>query len=109
MCDLSMFLNLQSERIQSESSVRLGYHGYERTHGDHRPEPHRVLQQPCEYMLCASFVFALFCLFTPVFVSQRDPPEEEIPFCTLKSFPAVIEHTIQWARDKVSTHTTFLF
>uniref|UniRef100_A0AAR2KCL5 Ubiquitin-activating enzyme E1 C-terminal domain-containing protein n=1 Tax=Pygocentrus nattereri TaxID=42514 RepID=A0AAR2KCL5_PYGNA len=25
---------------------------------------------------------------------------EEIPFCTLKSFPAVIEHTIQWARDK---------
>jgi len=33
---------------------------------------------------------------------QRDPPEEEIPFCTLKSFPSVIEHTIQWARDKVS-------
>lgn len=36
------------------------------------------------------------------FGSQRDPPEEEIPFCTLKSFPSVIEHTIQWARDKVS-------
>lgn len=35
-------------------------------------------------------------------VSQRDPPEEEIPFCTLKSFPSVIEHTIQWARDKVT-------
>lgn len=34
--------------------------------------------------------------------TQRDPPEEEIPFCTLKSFPSVIEHTIQWARDKVS-------
>uniref|UniRef100_A0A671RPG5 Ubiquitin-like modifier-activating enzyme 6 n=1 Tax=Sinocyclocheilus anshuiensis TaxID=1608454 RepID=A0A671RPG5_9TELE len=32
--------------------------------------------------------------------TTRDPPEEEIPFCTLKSFPAVIEHTIQWARDK---------
>ncbi|PFX22554.1 Ubiquitin-like modifier-activating enzyme 6 [Stylophora pistillata] len=31
---------------------------------------------------------------------QRDPPEEEVPHCTLKSFPAVIEHTIQWARDK---------
>uniref|UniRef100_A0AAR2K070 Ubiquitin-activating enzyme E1 C-terminal domain-containing protein n=1 Tax=Pygocentrus nattereri TaxID=42514 RepID=A0AAR2K070_PYGNA len=30
-----------------------------------------------------------------------DPVDcEEIPFCTLKSFPAVIEHTIQWARDK---------
>lgn len=36
------------------------------------------------------------------FAPQRDPPEEEIPFCTLKSFPSVIEHTIQWARDKVS-------
>jgi len=36
------------------------------------------------------------------FAHQRDPPEEEIPFCTLKSFPSVIEHTIQWARDKVS-------
>uniref|UniRef100_A0A8C4Q4I3 Ubiquitin-activating enzyme E1 C-terminal domain-containing protein n=1 Tax=Eptatretus burgeri TaxID=7764 RepID=A0A8C4Q4I3_EPTBU len=37
---------------------------------------------------------------TESYNSQRDPPEEEIPFCTLKSFPAVIEHTIQWARDK---------
>ena len=36
------------------------------------------------------------------FLSQkRDPPEEDVPHCTLKSFPAVIEHTIQWARDKV--------
>jgi len=25
-----------------------------------------------------------------------------VPHCTLKSFPAVIEHTIQWARDKVT-------
>lgn len=25
-----------------------------------------------------------------------------MPHCTLKSFPAVIEHTIQWARDKVT-------
>uniref|UniRef100_A0A5F8A110 Ubiquitin-like modifier-activating enzyme 6 n=1 Tax=Macaca mulatta TaxID=9544 RepID=A0A5F8A110_MACMU len=38
-------------------------------------------------------------LFRPHHI-QRDPPEEEIPFCTLKSFPAAIEHTIQWARDK---------
>uniref|UniRef100_A0A3B1IMX7 Ubiquitin like modifier activating enzyme 6 n=1 Tax=Astyanax mexicanus TaxID=7994 RepID=A0A3B1IMX7_ASTMX len=38
---------------------------------------------------------------TESYNSHRDPPEEEIPFCTLKSFPAVIEHTIQWARDKV--------
>uniref|UniRef100_A0A8C1SWM6 Ubiquitin-like modifier-activating enzyme 6 n=1 Tax=Cyprinus carpio TaxID=7962 RepID=A0A8C1SWM6_CYPCA len=37
---------------------------------------------------------------TESYNSHRDPPEEEIPFCTLKSFPAVIEHTIQWACDK---------
>uniref|UniRef100_A0A8V0XE73 E1 ubiquitin-activating enzyme n=1 Tax=Gallus gallus TaxID=9031 RepID=A0A8V0XE73_CHICK len=37
---------------------------------------------------------------TESYNSHRDPPEEEIPFCTLKSFPAAIEHTIQWARDK---------
>ncbi|KAG7458825.1 hypothetical protein MATL_G00224740 [Megalops atlanticus] len=37
---------------------------------------------------------------TESYNSHRDPPDEEIPFCTLKSFPAVIEHTIQWARDK---------
>ncbi|XP_028832160.1 ubiquitin-like modifier-activating enzyme 6 isoform X2 [Denticeps clupeoides] len=37
---------------------------------------------------------------TESYNSHRDPPEEEIPFCTLKSFPAVVEHTIQWARDK---------
>uniref|UniRef100_A0A8K9UX32 Ubiquitin-activating enzyme E1 C-terminal domain-containing protein n=1 Tax=Oncorhynchus mykiss TaxID=8022 RepID=A0A8K9UX32_ONCMY len=46
--------------------------------------------------LCLSVSVCLaVCLVVP-----RDPPEEEIPFCTLKSFPAVIEHTIQWARDK---------
>ena len=32
---------------------------------------------------------------------QQDPPEKDVPYCTLKSFPATIEHTIQWARDKV--------
>ncbi|XP_031198770.1 ubiquitin-like modifier-activating enzyme 6 [Mastomys coucha] len=37
---------------------------------------------------------------TESYSSHRDPPEEEIPFCTLKSFPAAVEHTIQWARDK---------
>src|SRR5690606_24736814 len=30
----------------------------------------------------------------------RDPPETSFPYCTLKSFPSKIEHTIQWARDK---------
>ncbi|XP_069780802.1 ubiquitin-like modifier-activating enzyme 6 [Narcine bancroftii] len=40
---------------------------------------------------------------TESYNSHRDPPEEEIPFCTLKSFPALIEHTIQWSRDKFET------
>ncbi|CAL8274326.1 unnamed protein product [Gadus morhua 'NCC'] len=43
---------------------------------------------------------------TESYNSHRDPPEEEIPFCTLKSFPAVIEHTIQWARDKFESGFT---
>jgi ubiquitin-activating enzyme E1-like protein 2 len=37
---------------------------------------------------------------TESYGSQRDPPERDVPYCTLKSFPATIEHTIQWARDK---------
>eukprot|EP00051_Salpingoeca_urceolata_P006913 m.91570 g.91570 ORF g.91570 m.91570 type:complete len:1078 (-) comp15042_c0_seq4:33-3266(-) len=37
---------------------------------------------------------------TESYGSQRDPPEKEVPYCTLKSFPATIEHTIQWAREK---------
>lgn len=37
---------------------------------------------------------------TESYTSQRDPPDEEVPYCTLKSFPASIEHCIQWARDK---------
>jgi hypothetical protein len=31
--------------------------------------------------------------------ATRDPPERAIPVCTLKSFPYLIEHTLQWARD----------
>jgi len=37
---------------------------------------------------------------TETYASQRDPPEKDVPFCTIKSFPAQIEHCIQWARDK---------
>ena len=32
--------------------------------------------------------------------AQRDPEERSVPYCTLKSFPYRIEHTVQWARDK---------
>lgn len=39
---------------------------------------------------------------TESYSSQRDPVDgEDVPFCTLKSFPANLEHCIQWARDKV--------
>jgi ubiquitin-activating enzyme E1-like protein 2 len=37
---------------------------------------------------------------TESYASQHDPPERDVPFCTLKSFPSNIDHCIQWARDK---------
>ncbi|KAL1918648.1 uncharacterized protein VTP21DRAFT_2670 [Calcarisporiella thermophila] len=36
---------------------------------------------------------------TESYSSSQDPPEKQIPICTLKNFPNAIEHTIQWARD----------
>jgi ubiquitin-activating enzyme E1 len=36
---------------------------------------------------------------TESYGSTSDPPEKDIPVCTLKNFPYLIEHTIQWARD----------
>eukprot|EP01087_Luapelamoeba_hula_P012828 TRINITY_DN3622_c0_g1_i1.p1 TRINITY_DN3622_c0_g1~~TRINITY_DN3622_c0_g1_i1.p1 ORF type:complete len:1066 (-),score=192.27 TRINITY_DN3622_c0_g1_i1:111-3308(-) len=41
---------------------------------------------------------------TESYGSRRDPPEKDVPFCTLKSFPNQIEHCIQWARDKFETN-----
>ncbi|XP_056022965.1 ubiquitin-like modifier-activating enzyme 6 isoform X2 [Ostrea edulis] len=37
---------------------------------------------------------------TESYSSQNDPSDESVPYCTLKSFPANIEHCIQWGRDK---------
>eukprot|EP00163_Fabomonas_tropica_P025710 TRINITY_DN4500_c0_g1_i3.p1 TRINITY_DN4500_c0_g1~~TRINITY_DN4500_c0_g1_i3.p1 ORF type:complete len:1158 (-),score=246.08 TRINITY_DN4500_c0_g1_i3:101-3457(-) len=37
---------------------------------------------------------------TESYGSTRDPAEEQVPFCTLRSFPHNINHTIQWARDR---------
>ena len=39
---------------------------------------------------------------TESYTSQQDPMDHDVPYCTLKSFPAQMEHTIQWARDKVN-------
>lgn len=36
---------------------------------------------------------------TESYGSSPDPPEKEVPICTLKNFPYLIEHTIQFARD----------
>lgn len=37
---------------------------------------------------------------TESYASQNDPMDEDVPFCTLHSFPAVMDHCIEWARDK---------
>ena len=37
---------------------------------------------------------------TESYASQADPPEKDVPYCTLKSFPGTIEHCIIWSRDK---------
>lgn len=37
---------------------------------------------------------------TESYSSSQDPPEKQIPICTLKNFPNAIEHTLQWARDQ---------
>ena len=36
---------------------------------------------------------------TESYSSSNDPPEKDIPICTLKNFPYEIQHTIQWARE----------
>ncbi|ULT95969.1 hypothetical protein L3Y34_004552 [Caenorhabditis briggsae] len=40
---------------------------------------------------------------TESYSSSSDPPEKEIPVCTLKNFPNEIQHTIQWAREQFET------
>lgn len=37
---------------------------------------------------------------TESYGSSSDPPEVDIPLCTLKHFPNDINHTIEWAKDK---------
>lgn len=41
---------------------------------------------------------------TESYGSSHDPPEKSIPMCTLKNFPNVIEHTLQWARNAFAEH-----
>lgn len=46
-----------------------------------------------------NFLCFLCLLFISFIRSSVDPPEKDIPICTLKNFPNEIQHTIQWARD----------
>jgi len=34
---------------------------------------------------------------------SQDPPEEAIPMCTMRNFPNIIEHCIEWGRDSFNT------
>ncbi|MBW0490378.1 hypothetical protein O181_030093 [Austropuccinia psidii MF-1] len=43
---------------------------------------------------------------TESYSSSQDPPEKEAPMCTVKSFPNIIEHTIQWAKERFSEYFT---
>ena len=37
---------------------------------------------------------------TQCYGDSQDPAEESIPMCTLRNFPNLIEHCIEWGRDK---------
>lgn len=43
---------------------------------------------------------------TESYSSSQDPPEKEAPMCTVKSFPNLIEHTIQWSKERFSEFFT---
>lgn len=40
---------------------------------------------------------------TQCYGDSQDPPEESIPMCTLRNFPNLIEHCIEWGRDAFNT------
>ncbi|KAG8852374.1 hypothetical protein FRB96_008720 [Tulasnella sp. 330] len=37
---------------------------------------------------------------TESYASSQDPPEKETPSCTVKNFPNIIQHTIEWSRKR---------
>ncbi|CAB3408998.1 unnamed protein product [Caenorhabditis bovis] len=45
----------------------------------------------------------VYPFLTESYSSSVDPPEKEIPVCTLKNFPNEIQHTIAWAREQFET------
>lgn len=45
-------------------------------------------------------VQVIYPFLTESYTSQRDPADNDVPYCTLKSFPQNMNHCIQWAREK---------
>ena len=41
---------------------------------------------------------------TTCYNDSQDPPEEGVPMCTMHNFPAMIEHCIEWGRDKFNEY-----
>ena len=41
---------------------------------------------------------------TTCYNDSQDPPEEGVPMCTIHNFPAMIEHCIEWGRDKFNEY-----
>ena len=43
---------------------------------------------------------------TSCYNDTQDPAEEQIPMCTLRNFPSMIEHCIEWGRDNFNGYFT---
>lgn len=59
----------------------------------------RLCRRCCLLSLLPLLLQIVVPRLTENYGATRDPPEQGIPVCTLKSFPFKIEHTLQWARD----------
>ncbi|CAF5009324.1 unnamed protein product, partial [Rotaria sp. Silwood1] len=40
---------------------------------------------------------------TESYSSTNDPPDPSVPICTLRNFPHLVEHTVEWARDNFAS------
>ena len=43
---------------------------------------------------------------TQIYSDSKDPEEKNIPMCTLRNFPNLIEHCIEWGRAKFNDFFT---
>lgn len=52
------------------------------------------------YLFLHAYVQVVIPYTSESYSSSADPPEEDIPLCTLKSYPYQPEHCVSWARNK---------